>query len=226
MARRLDVVRGLGRNFQFATDSEEDHIQSFIRSGSFYELEELELIGRFSGSPRRILDVGANIGNHSVYFAHRFDPDLLVPVEPNPLVVGLLRENLQLNWHRSMDLRLVGAGLSDRRGSARMSIASSANLGGARLDQTDEGEIRVYRADDVFTEEAFDLVKIDVEGLELAVVAGMADILRRSSATVFLEVLIPHIDEAIAQMKSLGYRYLTSYRRYGRCLNLIFQRAA
>lgn len=221
---RLNSFTALGREFTFATEAEDDHIQRIVRSGSFYELEELELMARVAGAPRRILDVGANIGNHSVYFAHRFDADLVVPVEPNPLVVGLLRENLRLNWRPCMDLRLVGAGLSDRPGSGEMIVASTANLGGAKLDQGDGGSIPVYRGDDVFPDEAFDLIKIDVEGMELHVVAGLAEVLRRSDATVFLEVLIGNIDEAIEQMRALGYRYRMSHRRYGRCLNLIFQR--
>lgn len=221
---RLNTIRALGREFTFATDADDDHIQSIIRSGSFYELEELELIARVAGAPKRILDVGANIGNHSVYFAHRFDAELVAPVEPNPLVVSLLRENLRLNWRPSMDLRLVGAGLSDRRGSGEMIVASTANLGGARLDQTAGGSLPVYRGDDIFPDQAFDLIKIDVEGMELAVVAGLSEVLRRSDATVFLEVLIGNIDEAIAQMQALGYRYRMSHRRYGRCLNLLFQR--
>src|SRR5512146_803940 len=101
MASEVRTIRGLGREFKFLLNSEVDHIQNIIRTGQFYELEELEMIAEFAGAPKRILDVGANIGNHSIYFAHRFNPLRTVPVEPNPLIVPLLRGNLGLNWHTS-----------------------------------------------------------------------------------------------------------------------------
>ena len=58
----------------------------------------------------------------------------------------------------------------------------------------------MYRADDIFPDQEFDLIKIDVEGMEFAVVAGISHLLRRSDATVFIEVLITNIDGSIAQM--------------------------
>src|ERR1700716_1912497 len=104
MNYHIQSVQALGRNFDFLLNSEIDHIQNVIRSGQFYEVEELELIAESAGSPKRILDVGANIGNHTIYFAHRFNPDLTIPVEPNPVVIPLLRANAGLNWHSSFDL--------------------------------------------------------------------------------------------------------------------------
>jgi hypothetical protein len=71
----------------------------------------------------------------------------------------------------------------------------------------------------------FDLIKIDVEGMENQAIAGMAAILARSDALVFVEVLLSNIDATIGQMTRLGYAYRQSYQRYGRCLNLIFEKA-
>jgi FkbM family methyltransferase len=196
-----------------------------IRSGTFYELEELELIAGLVDRPRRILDVGANIGNHTLYFAHRFDPELTIPVEPNPAVVPLLRANLGLNWHRSFDLSLVGYGLSDRPGRGTSHVKSDANLGGARLVAGESGAIPIVRGDDAFESTEFDLIKIDVEGMENQVIAGLEGVLGRSQALVFVEVLLGNIDPTIEQMEALGYVYREAYQRYGRCLNLIFEKA-
>jgi FkbM family methyltransferase len=219
----IQTVPGLGREFHFLLDSPDDHIQNVIRSGTFYELEELELIAELVDCPRRILDVGANIGNHSLYFAHRFQPELTIPVEPNPRVIPLLRANMGLNWHPSFDLSLVGYGLSDRDGLGTSEIKSEANLGGARLVTQEGGHIPIVKADDVLDGMGFDLIKIDVEGMENQVIEGMANTLIRSDALVFVEVLLSNIDATMAQMARLGYEYRQSYQRYGRCLNLIFE---
>jgi FkbM family methyltransferase len=221
----LQTVRALGREFHFVLNSAKDHIQNVIRSGTFYELEELELIADLVEQPRRILDVGANIGNHALYFAHRFDPDLTIPVEPNPRVVPLLRANLGLNWHPSFDMSLVGYGLSDQEGLGTSHLKSESNLGGARLLPTIDGSIPIVTADIALDGMTFDLIKIDVEGMENQVIRGMTDILARSDALVFVEVLLSNIDATMVQMEELGYAYRQSYQRYGRCLNLIFEMA-
>jgi FkbM family methyltransferase len=222
MALSMSSFWALGREFHFLLESEVDHIQGILRAGQFYELEELELVADYAKSPKRILDIGSNIGNHTVFFAHRFDPDRLVPVEANPGIVQLLKANLGMNWHRSMDLEFVGVGLSDRPGQGSCHVASPHNIGGARLIQDGIGNIPIYRGDDMFQNDAFDLIKIDVEGTELQVLEGMKSLLQRSSGVVFMEVLLPLIDPAISIMRSHGYRYETSYQRYGRCINLLF----
>jgi hypothetical protein len=56
MALEVQTVHGLGREFHFVLNSAVDHIQSVIRSGIFYELEELELISELVERPQRILD--------------------------------------------------------------------------------------------------------------------------------------------------------------------------
>ncbi|MFL0671078.1 MAG: FkbM family methyltransferase [Erythrobacter sp.] len=210
MHLEVKTIQGLGRNFHFVLDSEVDHIQSVLRTGEFYELEELELIAEIAGEPKRILDVGSNIGNHSIFFAHRFDADLVVPVEPNRRVLPLLRANLGLNWHPSYDLSLVGYGLSDRDGFGVSKVSTEANLGGAKLVIDTVGDVQVTSGDIAFPSITFDLIKIDVEGMENLVIQGMNDLLRRSNATVFVEVLLSNIDLTIHQMRSHGYRYLTS----------------
>jgi FkbM family methyltransferase len=226
MNHHVQTIRALGREFYFLLNSEIDHIQNVIRSGQFYEIEELELIVELAGNPKRILDVGANIGNHSIYFAHRFNADLTIPVEPNPVVLPLLRANTGLNWHRSFDLSMLGYGFSDRSATGVSRATSAANLGGARLQVDEGGSIPIIAADVALPGMTFDLIKIDVEGMEREVVSGMSAILARSRAVVFIEVLFKNVDSTIAQLGSLGYVYRTSYQRYGRCINLLFEKVA
>src|SRR5688500_7711411 len=53
---------------KFFVANEGDHIQRFHLQGRFYEAEELELIGRYFRNGV-FVDIGANVGNHSLYAA-------------------------------------------------------------------------------------------------------------------------------------------------------------
>jgi FkbM family methyltransferase len=210
------------KEYSFILNSKVDHVQGVIRSGFFYEFEELNLISSMVDNPKKILDVGANIGNHSIYFAHHFNPDLLVPVEPNRNVLPLLIANLGLNWHPSFDFSLIGCGLSNISGLGDVETKSERNIGGTKLHSCDDGPVRITTGDIAFPKDKFDLIKIDVEGMELLVLEGMKDLLKRSNALVFLEVELANISSAIDDMRKYGYIYDTYYQRYGRCINLVF----
>lgn len=225
MGFEIKTIHTLGQDFNFVLDSPFDHIQNIIRSGDFYERDELDLISELADAPRYILDVGSNIGNHAIYFAHHFDAELTVPVEPNQRVLPLLRANLGLNWHASFDLSLLGYGLADTVARGTPLLLSEANIGGATLEIGEDGSVPVTTGDIAFPEVAFDLIKIDVEGMENAVISGMSDLLGRSNALVFVEVLLRNVGPTINQMSRLGYVYRTSYQRYGRCINLLFGKA-
>ena len=64
---RLDVC---GHEFTLAHSDPDDHIFRTIQSShSFYESPFLHYVSHFLSPGDRVIDVGANIGNHVVFFA-------------------------------------------------------------------------------------------------------------------------------------------------------------
>ena len=62
-----------GRRFRVMTTSDEDHIAKIIKaSGDFYERELLSYLRLLGLRGECAVDVGANIGNHSIFFLPRF----------------------------------------------------------------------------------------------------------------------------------------------------------
>ena len=87
------------KEFNIIGFSPEDHIYKIIeQSKVFYELDLLEYIRTIVKNQHDTvcIDVGANIGNHSIYFGN-FVADSVISVEPNGQVLPVLRENLQNN---------------------------------------------------------------------------------------------------------------------------------
>ncbi len=170
-----------------------DYIGREISIGGRFERDELTalddflapLAARFAGGSA--LDVGANIGNHSLFFSRRFAH--VHCFEPNPRTFGLLSVNAQL----SANMILHNKALGDAPGTLTLSY-DSLNVGEASLvnDSADgtrqHTEVDVVRLDDL--QEQFGqvaLIKIDVEGFEPEVLRGATDLLRSQKPVVLFE---------------------------------------
>ena len=138
------------------------------------------------------LDIGANIGNHSVFMARYFAR--VLSVEPNPTALALLRCNLLLAG--AQHAQVLPLGLADAPGTLEFRQNESGNLGGSGFAFTGlQGGLaipcRVVRGDDLLTPELLGgplrLVKIDIEGAELAALKGLAATLQREQPLVLFE---------------------------------------
>lgn len=134
------------------------------------------------------VDAGANIGFFSLLAAKLVGPQgKVISFEPNPSVFDALLANVSLNgftWiapHRK--------GLFDQVGTGEIFIPD-ANCGGATMRPGGQGGVTIplVRMDDVVNERV-DLLKIDIEGAEVAALRGAGDLLSRPDApTVICEV--------------------------------------
>jgi FkbM family methyltransferase len=156
------------------------------------------------------LDVGANIGNHSVYFDKLFSR--VVAFEPNPLTFALLRFNAANGRH----IEARNCGLGDVAGRFFMRD-NPTNVGGVRIDPA-AGEsstgipIEVRRLDECdLSLENLQLIKLDVEGFEPHVLRGGLATLEQHRPVLLFE---QHADEfahgtseAIELLRPLGYEF-------------------
>ncbi|MEM7753567.1 MAG: FkbM family methyltransferase, partial [Pseudomonadota bacterium] len=100
----IDVVacRVDGTDMLFCVDREADPIQRNNRAGKFYEAPELRWIGQRVKPGATFVDIGANIGNHGLYFARKLGAACVIPIEPNPVAYRLLTANVVLNGLRDV----------------------------------------------------------------------------------------------------------------------------
>lgn len=156
---------------------------------------------------RGFLDVGANVGFHSLCASGTFE--VVHAFEPTPATVGRLRRNVELSGLADR-VRIHEIALSDQTGRARMAI-EPRHCGANRIDGTAGGGLDIAtdtldRLDAEGAFEAVDLVKIDVEGHQDAVVRGGRAMLERHRPSLFVELgSVP----ALRSFRSLlpdGYR--------------------
>lgn len=152
-------------------------------SGQYFEFPYLNLIRRLHQGGV-VLDVGANVGNHTLAFSEFFDR--AYAVEPYPPVYDRLAARKEVS-DRIQTFRIA---LSDRSGTVSFKAPHTDNLGIGRIAEDGDLVIETIRGDafvQAEVRERIDLIKIDVEGHEAEVIKGLAETLRRDRPTVMFE---------------------------------------
>lgn len=132
-------------------------------------------------------DVGANIGLHTLACARAVGPaGRVYAFEPEPKVRGLLAQSLRLNGLSWVDLRAQAAGARTEHATFNVSSTSGHSslypLPEDGFSTTYPIEVEVARLDDLIPAGVrLDAVKIDVEGAELDVLAGMSRLIADSA---------------------------------------------
>ncbi|TAG11758.1 MAG: FkbM family methyltransferase [Rhodobacterales bacterium] len=198
----------------FTINNPRDVIQQHHLKGGFYEPEELAIIARHFPLGGSFLDIGANIGNHTLYVGKFLHASRIVCIEPNPPAIAVLESNVWLNGlTRIVDGNYLGIGLSDQPKANVAMQYDLRNLGGGRV-VPGEGSIRLERADTLLAGQRFDFIKIDVEGMEMEVLSGMGGLLAQHRPKMFIEVDNANATRFDAWVEESGYQVLESFQRY------------
>ncbi|MCW0222597.1 FkbM family methyltransferase [Campylobacter lari] len=163
-----------------------DYIQKKIYNEMIpYEYEMLQDILGKAKKDAIIVDIGSNIGNHSLYLAaHGFD---IYAFEANLELCNILKVSIELNGFRK--LKLHEFGLSDKKETAILDNLNAENLGGQSLKIKDSGDIVLYPLDDIKFEKDISVLKIDVEGMEAKVLNGAINTIKKYRPFLYIEAI-------------------------------------
>jgi len=183
-----------------------DHIQKTIRaSGSFYEMDLLAETFERVKQGNVVIDVGANIGNHTLFWAGICGASVIA-VEPNPSALEILYKNLALNGLEAR-VSVISCAVSNHEGRGELAERQADNLGTAALRSDSGGSIRVDTVDRIASEGDVCLIKVDTEGHDLRVLKGAAGVLSRTSPFVYCEAAEDETRVLVDQyLGSRGYR--------------------
>jgi FkbM family methyltransferase len=192
----------------FVPNFSEDILQrNLITTGNFYEIAILRQLDTLLPEQAIIFDIGANIGNHSLYWAKKRRAKKIYAFEPIPETFRILEKNIQLN-HVEDIVIARNIALSDCRESLTIKSFSPENIGGTSLQKSASGNLRAIDLDHFkFPENNVDLIKIDVEGFECNVLRGAMNFLKNFSPKfIFIEVLTSENLQSVNNiLTSLGY---------------------
>ncbi len=102
-----------GKQYDIATYSDKDHIHKALESTrTFYEIDTLSWV-RSRQREGVYIDVGANIGNHAIWFAEKCPSVSVVAVEGNNLVLPLLKINSNCTEKCAAKIQVLSTYVSD-----------------------------------------------------------------------------------------------------------------
>lgn len=184
-------------------------------TNTFFEVDFLDYVKSWYPYQTEIVDIGANIGNHSLFFAEFLHCDKIHSFEPVALNVDILRKNMQRHGDKSI---IYDMALSNCSGQMPLYNSQYGNYGGFSLHSYSNGssslvgmEIPVATLDS-FGFQNISMIKIDVENHENEVLEGAMQTIRQNKPILFIENLYyeyPHVcpnpDPHAPILHDLGY---------------------
>lgn len=193
-----------------------DYIDSCIAFDGMWEAAQLEELAALS-SKRKIdvfLDVGANSGFYSTMFAIKNLAGDIVAFEPDPGNFARLMTNLAANG-LGEKVKAHPFALGDRAGEVTLYEGARWNRGESTIAEPDQTPKEVthlvpqVRFDDEFSLSGKSIIiKMDVEGYEFNVLAGMERTLKDNLCYVQVELYSDRLEELKTFFTRIGYRFL------------------
>jgi FkbM family methyltransferase len=199
-------------------------IGNSIYSTRIYDLALSETLWRLIAPGDFVLDVGANIGFITSLCSYKSGPQGKVwAFEPNPIVITRLTKNIQYNQYSNTTLYPFALSDSNKEGHLELPETFSYNQGVAYVENGKHSEnaikIDLRKLDDMIAPGTIiNVLKIDVEGHELAVLKGAEKTIQNKQITnIVYEDHDPYPSEIAAFLANMGY---TIYRIEKGWLNL------
>lgn len=212
------VIHHDKKQFTICHLSENDRMYKHHKqTGCFYELallkklQELKPFGTF-------LDVGANIGNHTVFFCNFLECETLYAFEPVEQVRNILYHNIENECWIDETIVLPYI-VSDKQEKLQMGLFSEENTGATKVKE-EEGDVDTVTIDSLHIKNV-GLIKIDVEGHEQKVLKGAVETIRQYKPIITAELKTrSKLMEFYKLIAKFGYK--TDMKNYGHSPTYIF----
>ena len=174
--------------------------------------QEFDVIDKLVTEESCCIDLGANVGTHTVWLAQRCNKNFIFSFEPQFYIFLLLNSNIVMN--NCFNVVPIRSFVADRNDFIKTVIHTpnyeKFNYGEFNINSVDETSnlsTQIMRLDDVdFLGKTIDFIKMDCEGTEVQVIESGKQLLTRDKPHMYIEFNgIEGNDLVLKAIKDLDY---------------------
>jgi len=198
------------KGFHFIVHKNDTCVADGLRSGELFEKFIVTFVRHFINPKRNIIDLGANIGTHSVIYSN-YTSGNIYAFEPQKIVYDILVKNIELNNCVNIIPYNFGASNVSKEFYMNACYENKDNHGAFKIDDTlsEETGLKIEcKIIDELNIQDVCYVKIDVEGHEYEALLGMKQLLIRDHPTIMIEIheSCPTKNDTFSLLVELGYK--------------------
>ena len=171
-----------------------DHIQQQLFWYGYYEKELGDLVKKIVRLNDVFIDIGANIGYFSLLSATISSSVKVISFEPVKDIFQKMKENFSINDCKNIEA--INAAVGEINELRELFVSDADNLGMSSFHQPEnysgrKEKVEVVVIDDWFNTSGLskiDLIKLDIEGSELAALKGMKGVLEKQKPVLLVEI--------------------------------------
>ena len=191
--------------------------REIVTTNNFFEIADLTTLRAYIPEKAVILDIGANIGNHSMYWALQNNAEMIYSFEPQEHIFNILQKNIEINNIKNIKAFNMALGKHSTKGAytaGNYNNGGMGNFGGQEIIENAQGTVVIKSLDDVISGEnisKIDFIKCDVEGFEFNVLLGAEKTLIKYKPLIFVEVFANNKDKVFEYLNNLGYAVIKTF---------------
>lgn len=195
-------------------------IDSSIYYEGCFEPPTTQLINRYVRQGMTVIDVGANMGCHTLRMAKLVgEKGRVIAFEPMSWPAAKLQRNIELNGFENIVVERIGLSNARKREENVYFRTSWTLNGGSAPDSMKAESINLVTFDEYAKEnniERIDFLKIDVDGYEYKVIQGVQETLKRDMPLILIELgsytlrnAGDDINDLVNMLSAIGYKFIS-----------------
>ena len=178
-----------------------------VDKNKFYKQKKLQELDEFLPHNAIILDVGANIGNETLYWLLQSPKKarFVYSFEALEMPYNILRRNIEINGLQKKVAPLNFA-LGNKDTRARIEKFKMKNYAKTRLVEDANGEYKVKRIDDLRLRQKVNVIKVSMSGMEFEALDGAENLIDRDRPVVIVRMEDDNKTKVDDLMKDFAYK--------------------
>lgn len=205
---------------------EHDYIHQCIRDYGRFSPKEIDFLTQLLTEDDNVIEIGTNIGSHTIPFAKKIKNGTCFVFEPQNDIYHMLSTNILMNQLENVRTYPVGIGMTHNIIYYNKD-KSDSNTGGFSLLRTSDPNgtnflkitpINENLYPEFYKLKSLQLIKIDVEGMEIFVLYQLLPLIKKLSPYIFVEYNFQTYHKLIDfayDNKYIPYLFNTNCSQYG-----------